>query len=96
GGEASNIIPERVVMRGTARWFRPEVGDRIEAGMHRLAKGIAASFDAAVELDFYRHAPATVNDPDATVLAVDAARAVAGPDQVTEMAAPTMCGEDFA
>jgi metal-dependent amidase/aminoacylase/carboxypeptidase family protein len=83
-------------MRGTARWFRPEVGDRIETGMHRLVKGIAASFNATVELDFYRHAPATVNDADATVLAVDAARVVAGPDQVAKMAAPTMCGEDFA
>src|SRR4051794_19293457 len=96
GGEASNIIPERVVMRGTARWFRPEVGDRIEAGMHRLVTGIAASFDATVELNFYRHAPATVNDVAATDLAVNAARAVSGQDQVKEMAAATMGGEDFA
>jgi amidohydrolase len=96
GGEASNIIPERVVMKGTARWFRPEVGNQIETGMHRLVKGIAASFGATVEFDFYRHAPATVNDPDATVLAVNAARAVSGRNQVTELSAPTMGGEDFA
>ncbi len=35
GGEASNILPERVAMKGTARWFKPEVGDRIEAGCMR-------------------------------------------------------------
>jgi amidohydrolase len=96
GGEASNILPERVVMKGTARWFRPEIGDQIESGMNRLVSGIAASFGATAELSFRRHAPATVNNPDATVLAVNAARAVAGQDQVTEMAAPTMGGEDFA
>jgi hippurate hydrolase len=96
GGEASNILPERVVMKGTARWFRPDIGDQIESGMNRLVSGIAASFGATAHLAFRRHAPATVNDPDATELAVNAARAVAGPDQVREMAAPTMGGEDFA
>ncbi len=96
GGEASNILPERVVMKGTARWFRPEIGDRIEAGMHRLVPGIAASFGAHAELNFYRHAPATVNDAVATGLAVDAARVVAGHDRVWEMPLPTMGGEDFA
>ena len=30
GGDAYNILPERVVMRGTARWFRPQVGEIIE------------------------------------------------------------------
>lgn len=96
GGDAYNILPERVVMKGTARWFMPEVGDQIESGMHRLVKGIASSFGARAELNFFRHAPATVNEADATVLAVDAALAVAGEAQVREMPGPTMGGEDFA
>jgi amidohydrolase len=96
GGEAYNILPERVTMKGTARWYKPEVGDRIETGMHRLVTGIAASFGAAAELRFFRHAPATVNDAEAASLAVDAAAFVAGRDGVQEMPAPTMGGEDFA
>ena len=96
GGEAYNILPERVVLKGTARWYKPEVGDQIEAGMHRLVAGIATSFGANAELRFNRHAPATVNDAAATVLAVDAARAIAGVDGVVEMRSPTMGGEDFA
>ena len=96
GGEAANILPERVVMKGTARWFKPEVGDRIEAGMHRLVTGIAASFGATAALTFYRHAPATVNEAEATGLAVDAAAAVSGREHVHEMPSPTMGGEDFA
>jgi hippurate hydrolase len=96
GGDAYNILPERVTMKGTARWYRPEVGDQIESGMLRLVNGVAESFGASAELNFFRHAPATVNDADATILAAEAARAVAGLDRVQPMRAPTMGGEDFA
>jgi amidohydrolase len=96
GGEAYNILPERVVMKGTARWYRPEVGEQIETGLKRLVNGIAESFGATAEIRFFRHAPATVNDAEATVLARDAALSVAGNDAVREMRAPTMGGEDFA
>jgi amidohydrolase len=95
-GEAYNILPERVVMKGTARWYRPEVGEQIETGLKRLVNGIAESFGATADVRFFRHAPATVNDAEATVLARDAALSVAGTDAVREMRAPTMGGEDFA
>jgi amidohydrolase len=96
GGDAHNILPERVVMKGTARWFQPEVGDKIEAGMNRLVKGISESFGATADLRFFRHTPATVNDAEATALALDAAQRIAGPEAVKEMRVPTMGGEDFA
>jgi hippurate hydrolase len=96
GGDAYNVLPEIVTMKGTARWFQPEVGDQIEAAVHRLVEGIAASFGATAEVRFQRHAPSTVNDAEATALAVDAARSVAGADGVREMRTPTMGGEDFA
>ena len=83
-------------MKGTARWYRPEVGDQIETGILRLVKGIAESFGASAEVRFFRHAPATVNDAEATTLAIDAATSVAGTEAVREMRAPTMGGEDFA
>jgi len=96
GGAAYNILPERVAMKGTARWFKPQVGERIEAGLRKLTEGIAASFGATAEVRFNRHAPATVNDEAAAALAVEAATAIAGADGVREMPSPTMGGEDFA
>ena len=39
GGHTYNVIPETVRMKGTARWFKPEVGDQLEAGVRRLASG---------------------------------------------------------
>ena len=96
GGDAPNIIPERVFMKGTARWFKPAVGEAIETGVRRVATGIAASLGASAEVIFTRHAPATVNDEDATTVAVRAAATTAGEAQVRHMGMPTMGGEDFA
>ena len=46
--------------------------------MHRLATGIAESFGAKADVKFTRHCPATVNDEDATMIAVAAAETIAG------------------
>jgi amidohydrolase len=81
---------------GGDAYNRPEVGDKIEANMKRLVKGIAESYGATAEIHFFRHAPATVNDPEATALAIEAAAVISGPEAVREMRAPTMGGEDFA
>lgn len=95
-GHADNVIPERAVMGGTARWFSPAVGDVLEAGVHRVAKGVAAAFGAEVEVAFRRNYPATINDPEATALTVKAATTVAGGARVAPMERPTMGAEDFA
>ena len=95
-GHVCNVIPETAHMKGTARWFADEVGDALESGVRRLATGIAASFGARAEVEFRRAYPATVNEQEATALAVKAAEAVAGPARVSPMKHPTMGGEDFA
>ena len=96
GGNIYNVIPETVRMLGTARWFNAVVGDKLEAGVKRLATGIAASFGAHAEVRFERTFPATINDAAATQLTVHAARAVAGAARVQPMPKPTMGGEDFS
>jgi hippurate hydrolase len=96
GGHTYNVIPETVHMQGTARWFSPEVGDRLEAAVRRLASGIAESFGAVADISFQRNYPPTVNDAEAMAMAARAARAVAGDSHVVNMAKPTMGSEDFA
>jgi hippurate hydrolase len=96
GGHTHNVIPETVHMKGTARWFSPKIGDRLEDGVRRLAKGIAESFGAKADVVFDRIYPATVNDETATGLARNAATAVVGEQRVAHMARPTMGGEDFS
>ena len=96
GGFTHNVIPESVHMKGTARWFSPKIGDRLEEGVKRIATGIAESMGATAEVEFNRIYPATVNDEAATGLAVAAANAVVGEQRVNHMARPTMGGEDFS
>ncbi len=96
GGNASNVIPETVRMEGTVRWFKPEVGDLLEAAIKRVAAGVAAGYGATAEVVFTRSYPATVNDAEATALAQHAAETVAGPARVSRMERPTMGAEDFS
>ena len=96
GGVARNVIPERIIMTGTARWFKDSVGQQLEDGLHRLATSIAEGYGATAEISFRRTYPATVNDVEATALARHAALTVQGDARVREMPAPTMGGEDFS
>jgi hippurate hydrolase len=96
GGNAFNIIPSTVHMKGTARWFLPEVGDLLEAAVTRVVRSTAEAHGATAEVTFARTYPAVVNDPEATEMARRAAETVAGPARVTHMDHPTTCGEDFS
>jgi amidohydrolase len=96
GGDTWNVIPESVMLRGTARWFRPEVGDLLERKFLEISTGIAAAFGAKAEARFERAYPATVNEPESTRLTLPAAHAVAGEARVQHMPKPTMGGEDFS
>lgn len=96
GGVAENVIPQSVAMRGTARWFAPEVGERLEAGVRRIAAGVAAGLGASAEVRFERTYPITVNEAAATGMARRAAAGVVGEGRVVELAAPSMGAEDFA
>jgi hippurate hydrolase len=96
GGDAHNVIPEVVRLRGTARWFTKEAGDLIERRVIETAEGIGRAFGARVDATFNRAYPATVNEPESTALAREAAIAVQGEARVAELPRPTMGGEDFA
>jgi hippurate hydrolase len=96
GGHTHNVIPQTVQLLGTARWFDPEVGDTLERGVLRLARGIAEGHGATADASFTRLYPATVNDPAAMARARGAAETVAGEARVQQMALPTMAGEDFS
>jgi amidohydrolase len=96
GGDTFNVIPDSVTLRGTARWFKPEVGDLLERKYLAIVEGVAAAFGGTAEAVFERGYPATVNETESTRLAIRAAAAVAGDSKVAEMPVPTMGGEDFS
>jgi hippurate hydrolase len=95
-GSAFNIIPETARLGGTVRCFCPEVRDRIERDLGRLAAGIATGMGASATLDYRRSYPPTVNAPAAAALAARAAARVVGDVGVVFDPDPSMGAEDFS
>ena len=56
GGDAFNVIPEKVELAGTVRTFKPEVRDLIASGIDRIAESSAAALGAKAHASMSRHA----------------------------------------
>jgi len=96
GGDTWNVIPETVVLRGTTRSFSPEVRDRMEPLLRRIADGACRSGGAKMELRYERRYPPTLNAVEETELAAQAAAAIVGDGNVQRGLLPSMGAEDFA
>ncbi|WP_139974476.1 M20 aminoacylase family protein [Ochrobactrum sp. CGA5] len=95
GGDAWNVIPENIIIRGTTRWFLPDVGEMIARRMHELTTSIAEGFGCTARVDYEKRYPSTINTP-------------ANARKIRELAvsndvglsvldvAPSMAAEDFA
>jgi len=68
-GEAFNVIPERVYMNGTYRFFTQETKKLIEKRIEEVLKGIVLANNASYKLKIEEVAPPTINDPQMTSLA---------------------------
>lgn len=95
-GTTHNIIPEEAFISGTVRSLDETVRDLAERRIGELAAGIAAAHGAAVEFDYERACPVTVNHPAETEHAAKAAIDIVGADKVDTEVDPSMAGEDFA
>lgn len=96
GGKPGNVIASTTELRGLARWFDPDVRDIMHRRIIDVAEGIAASYGASATLRFKTLYPVVVNNAAATLLAVEAARAVFGTDAVNPDHPVLMGSEDFA
>lgn len=95
-GDADNVLPETARLGGTVRTLNPVLQDAMEAAMRRVCEGIAISHRVRIEMRYARGYPPTVNAPDATALALAAARATVGEAAVQRQLKPSMGAEDFA
>jgi hippurate hydrolase len=96
GGDAFNVIPDTATLAGTARFFSREVAQQIEAGLKRVAEGVAAGLGCTAELDFRLIFAPTVNDPELTTAYADVAATLVGEDKVARNKEPGMGSEDFS
>ena len=95
-GEAWNIIPEEVVLRGTIRSFKPEVQEGVERAIERLCSGIASANGAQIQVVFDHRYPPTVNSVAEAKFSQTVAGSVFGKERVLTDILPSMGAEDFA
>ncbi|WCM94878.1 amidohydrolase [Acidovorax sp. NCPPB 2350] len=94
GGQSHNVLPAEVRITGTVRSFDAEAQDRIEAALRAACEGIALASGTAVDVDYSRYYPATVNTAAEAALALEAASAIGLQAGVAPR--PAFTSEDFA
>ncbi|MER8502422.1 MULTISPECIES: amidohydrolase [unclassified Mesorhizobium] len=96
GGNVGNIVPGKVWLQGTCRFFEPGLSDHCEMLIGEIAQGIAAAYSLNARLDYRKGHPPLINTADATTRAVEAAASVVGRENVLTEFSPSLGCEDFA
>jgi hippurate hydrolase len=95
-GNADNVIPQTVQLRGTARSLAPDVRDLLEKRLHLVVESTAAAHGARAKLTYKRGYPVLVNHEHQTEFAASVAGQIAGEDKVDMSLPPMMGAEDFS
>lgn len=95
GGDAWNIIPEVMIIRGTTRWFKPEVGQIIAQRIKAISTSVAAGFGCEANLLYQERYPSTINTPEHAAIIRKVAQSPELNLKVLDVD-PSMAGEDFA
>lgn len=98
-GNTWNAMPERLVLRGTLRYFKTETGAKIEAAIKHITVNVCASFKVKAKFKFNPENPAypvTVNTQTEAQIAAQVAAEIVGVDNVDINPTPSMGAEDFA
>ncbi len=91
-----NVLPEKVMLRGTLRHLTREVGTQARAAIERVVAGIAAARGAEASVTFEDKFAPTINDPQAALFAAGVAAGLVGDDKVDRALPPSRGSEDFA
>lgn len=94
--EASNVIPAELRIGGTARTYAPEIRDLIERRIAELATATAQAWGCTAEAAYRRGPSALLNQAEQVEVAVAAASASVGAQNVNGKIRPGTGGEDFA
>ncbi|MDO4937864.1 MAG: amidohydrolase [Sutterellaceae bacterium] len=94
--ESPNVIPTTLTFSGTARMYKEEVRDTIEANFKAMVNGIAQANGCTAEIEYERSIHAVDNAKEQTLAGVAAAKELFGEQSVVDNMDPFMSSEDFA
>ena len=95
GGEAFNVIPPEVELKGTIRTFDSSVRDLVFQRFREIVTGVAQSMGCKVEVELRRITPAVINDVTITNQVLDIASRILPKDTIST-STRTMGSEDMA
>ncbi len=96
GGEAFNVIPHTVEMKGTIRTFSPQVEEMAYRRLREVTEGVGRAMGCEVEIVIDNITPAVINDEDTANTVKAAARLTLPDHHIEEKGHFTMGAEDFA
>lgn len=96
GGQFYNVIPDEVVLKGTARAFDDATRRLLSERIEQIAGGICTAMGATYSYEFRYMYPPLINDSAMTELVGQSACAVVGEGNVIRLETPFMGGEDFS
>ena len=95
-GFATNVIPDEMLLKGSLRYFKPEVGTEVKRRIAKIVNGIAESMGATASLETTPNYPATINTPVHADKCAQAAGMIVGSENVQRNLPPSMGSEDFS
>ena len=95
GGEADNVIPDRVVLEGTIRTVDGDQRTACLDRLHAVVENTAAAMGCKAHIRLQRGMPLVMNDPKTARICRARMEALLGAEQVTALPVDTIA-EDFA
>ena len=96
GGDAPNVICDRVELQGTLRAADPELREHLKARIRAICDGVAAGCGATIDLEINDGYAALMNTPAEAERVVRLGRALLGAENAAFRESPSMGGEDFS
>lgn len=94
-GEAFNVIPSQMQLKGTIRTFEASVRELVHNRFRNVVDGIAQTYGCTAEIELKRITPAVVNDIEVVRRVQDAAASIFSGHEIDE-GYRTMGSEDMA
>lgn len=95
GGHANNVIPNKVSLHGTLRYFDLKIRDLIKTRIEQLTQGICSAYGATCEVRLIDGYIPTINHDAETEIATGAIQTLIQPDYISHEKIASMGAEDF-
>lgn len=95
-GEAGNVIPDKLSIKGTIRTFDEELTTVIVDKMDKILQGLTSAYDAKYNFSVERMYPPLINNKDIFSSTTISLKKVVGKENVVIMDEPLMGSEDFS